>query len=125
MPLARALGVPLLLTHHGYNVTTEDRRWLVTCMRLYLKRRARLYRGRRWCSVFRSFVREKAVRKGAPPHKTLVHYIGIDLASFTPDPSIRAPTLYCSSAGWSKIKDASSCCMPCDWCSARFLSAGW
>ena len=33
-------------------------------------------------------MRDKAISRGAPPHKTLVHYIGIDLASFTPDPSV-------------------------------------
>jgi glycosyltransferase involved in cell wall biosynthesis len=90
MPLARALGVPLLVTHHGYDVTTEDQAlarspWL----RLYLKRRARLYQAAALVLCVSQFVREKALRKGAPPHKTLVHYIGIDTASFTPDAFVK------------------------------------
>ena len=89
MPLARALGVPLLVTHHGYDVTTEDHvlarsPWL----RFYLKRRARLYQAAALVLCVSRFVREKAVCKGAPPHKTLVHYIGIDTACFTPHPSV-------------------------------------
>jgi len=89
MPLARALGVPLLVTHHGYDVTTEDHAlarspWL----RFYLKRRARLYQAAALVLCVSQFVREKAVRKGAPPHKTLVHYIGVDIAGFTPDASV-------------------------------------
>jgi len=89
MPLARALGVPLLVTHHGYDVTTEDHAlarspWL----RFYLKRRARLYQSAALVLCVSRFVRDKAVRKGAPPHKTLVHYIGIDIAGFTPDASV-------------------------------------
>ncbi len=89
MPLARALGVPMLVTHHGYDVTTEDHAlarspWL----RVYLKRRARLYQAAALVLCVSQFVRDKAVRKGAPPHKTLVHYIGIDTACFTPHPSV-------------------------------------
>jgi glycosyltransferase involved in cell wall biosynthesis len=90
VPLARALGVPLVVTHHGYDVTIEDQAlarspWL----RLYLKRRARLYQAAALVLCVSQFVREKALRKGAPPHKTLVHYIGIDIASFTPDGSVK------------------------------------
>lgn len=89
LPLARALQVPLVLTHHGYDVTTDDHAlarspWL----RLYLKRRAQLYDATALVLCVSRFVREKAISRGAPPHKTLVHYIGIDLASFTPDPQV-------------------------------------
>ena len=89
LPLARALGVPLVLTHHGYDVTTDDQT-LARCpaLRLYLKRRARLYQAAALVLCVSRFVRDKAISRGAPPHKTLVHYIGIDLASFTPDPSV-------------------------------------
>jgi colanic acid/amylovoran biosynthesis glycosyltransferase len=89
LPLARALGVPLVLTHHGYDVTTEDQALARSpSLRLYLKRRVRLYEAAALVLCVSRFVRDKAVGKGAPPHKTLVHYIGIDIASFTPDPSV-------------------------------------
>ena len=89
LPLARALCVPLVLTHHGYDVTTEDQALARSpSLRLYLKRRARLYQSAALVLCVSRFVRDKAVGKGAPPHKTLVHYIGIDIRSFTPDPAV-------------------------------------
>jgi len=89
MPLAQALGVPLVVTHHGYDVTTEDHALARSpSLHLYLKRRARLYEAASLVLCVSQFVHEKAVRKGAPPHKTLVHYIGVDTAGFTPDPSV-------------------------------------
>ena len=90
MPLARVLGVPLVVTHHGYDVTIEDRTLARSLsLRLYLKRRERLYEAAALVLCVSRFVRDQAVRKGAPPHKTLVHYIGIDMASFTPDSSVQ------------------------------------
>ena len=90
MPLARALGVPLVFTHHGYDVTTADHASSRSAaLRLYLKRRARLYQTAARVLCVSQFVRDQALRKGAPPHKTLVHYVGVDIASFTPDPSVK------------------------------------
>jgi glycosyltransferase involved in cell wall biosynthesis len=89
MPLARALGVPLVVTHHGYDVTTEDHALARSAsLRLYLKRRVRLYDAAALVLCVSRFVRDKAVSKGAPPERTLVHYIGIDIGRFTPDPSV-------------------------------------
>lgn len=89
LPLARTLGVPLVVTHHGYDVTTEDQALARSpALRLYIKRRARLYKSAALVLCVSQFVRDKAVSRGAPPHKTLVHYTGIDLATFTPDPSV-------------------------------------
>ena len=89
MPLAQALGVPLLVTHHGYDVTTDDHAFARSArLRSYLRRRARLYESAALVLCVSRFVREKAVCKGAPPEKTLVHYIGIDTEVFTPDPVI-------------------------------------
>jgi glycosyltransferase involved in cell wall biosynthesis len=89
MPLARDLGVPLVVTHHGYDVTTEDRVFARSAsLCLYLARRAGLYEAASVVLCVSRFVRDQAVRKGAPPHRTLVHYIGIDVAGFTPDPAV-------------------------------------
>ena len=89
MLLVQALGVPLVVTHHGYDVTTEDhalaRSWR---LRRYLKRRADLYRSAALVLCVSQFVRQKAVGKGAPSEKTLAHYIGIDTEAFTHDPAI-------------------------------------
>jgi glycosyltransferase involved in cell wall biosynthesis len=90
MPLARALGVPLVVTHHGYDVTIEDHASSrVPALRLYIKRRARLYEAAALVLCVSQFVRDQAVRRGAPPDKTLVHYVGVDIASFTPDRAVK------------------------------------
>jgi len=89
LPLARALGVPLVLTHHGYDVTLKDQELARSAwLRLYLKRRERLYEAAALVLCVSQFVRDKALRKGAPPDRTLVHYVGIDIPSFTPDPAV-------------------------------------
>jgi colanic acid/amylovoran biosynthesis glycosyltransferase len=89
LPLARILGVPLVVTHHGYDVTIEDRRLSRSpAMLLYLKRRAHLYRMAAMVLCVSRFARDKAIGKGAPADKTLVHYIGVDTERFTPDPAI-------------------------------------
>ena len=89
MPLARVLDVPLIVTHHGYDVTTEDHALSRSLpLHFYVKRRARLYQVAALVICVCEFVRGKALSKGAPPHKTLVHYTGIDIGGFTPDPSM-------------------------------------
>jgi len=94
MPLARALGVPLVVTHHGYDVTIEDHALSRSpSLRLYVKRRGRLYEAAALVLCVSQFVRDRAVRKGAPLRKTLVHYVGIDIAGFTPDPSVERSDL--------------------------------
>lgn len=88
MPLARALRIPLVVTHHGYDVTVRNRALSSASLRRYVSSRTRLYDMASLVLCASRFVREKALEKGATPEKTLVHYIGIDLDHFHPDRSL-------------------------------------
>jgi colanic acid/amylovoran biosynthesis glycosyltransferase len=78
--LARALEVPLVVTFHGHDVTTSDKHLPY----LYIRRRNSLKRfGARFICVS-DFVRQQAIEKGFPPHKTVMHYTGIDTDLFCP-----------------------------------------
>ena len=83
LPLARALGVPLLTTCHGRDVTEGDgpgpfRR------RLHAGRRQRLQReGRLFLAVSR-FIERRMLARGYPPERVRVHHIGVDTREFAP-----------------------------------------
>ena len=77
LPLARSLGVPLVVTLHGKDVTLRARH-------------PDLYRrlgeeAARFLCVSR-FIRDCALAAGFPPEKLEVHSIGIDRRSFAPAP---------------------------------------
>ena len=78
-----------MVTHHGYDVTTDDHALAASAgLRRYLRRRAGLYESAALVLCVSNFVREKAIRRGAPAERTLVHYLGVDTSWFTPDPAI-------------------------------------
>jgi glycosyltransferase involved in cell wall biosynthesis len=84
MSIARALALPLIVTFHGYDLTVNDRHHPL----LFRMRRGLLMRtGSRFLCVS-DFVRRRALAKGFPPETTLVHYTGIDVDFFSPDPCI-------------------------------------
>jgi colanic acid/amylovoran biosynthesis glycosyltransferase len=90
IPLARALDIPLVVSLHGYDVTTDDDQvW-----RWYLRRRSLLQaHGARFICVS-DFIRKQALAKGFPAEKTVVHYTGIDTDFFRPDPNVvRCPVV--------------------------------
>lgn len=91
LPLARALNIPLIVTFHGYDATIPDelaRRSRHYSHRLYVKRRGVLKtRAALFIAVSR-FVRAELLRQGIPSDKIIVHYIGIDVDWFQPDPAI-------------------------------------
>lgn len=85
LPMVRALGVPMVTTLHGYDVSRSAAR-LVTSGRLswmrYAFSRARLARE---CELFLAVsdaLRERAVAAGFPAGRTVTHYNGIDLTRF-------------------------------------------
>ena len=85
LPLARALGVPLVTTLHGYDVSRT--RWrLFSSARLSWMRYALL--GRRLTASGELFlavsdaVRRQAIAHGFPAERTLTHYLGVDLERF-------------------------------------------
>jgi glycosyltransferase involved in cell wall biosynthesis len=90
LSLARELQVPLVTSLHGYDVTVKDKHQ----SSLYLWRRRKLAaQGGRFLCVS-NFIREQALEHGFPVAKTVVHYTGIDVNFFSPDPAIkRSPTV--------------------------------
>lgn len=75
LPLARALGVPLIVTLHGSDVTvrqgsTDIYRRLGDEAKVFL--------------CVSKFIRDRAIDIGFPPEKLFVHYIGVDRSQFSP-----------------------------------------
>lgn len=85
LPLAEALGVPLVTTLHGYDVSRSRRRMLgsgrLSWMRyaLFAGRLAR--RGNLFLAVSEA-LRSKALAAGYPAERTITHYNGVDRAAF-------------------------------------------
>lgn len=91
LPLARAIRVPLLVTFHGYDatVTDEHARRSFHAHRAYLRHRETLGREARLLIAVSEFVKRRLVDgQGFPPEKILVHYIGVDVETFRPDPTV-------------------------------------
>jgi glycosyltransferase involved in cell wall biosynthesis len=82
LPLARSLGVPLLVTFHGSDVTVRGQQ-----KDLYrqLAEQATLF------VCVSQFIRNAALKAGFPAEKLIVHYIGIDREAFSPSTKNEAP----------------------------------
>jgi colanic acid/amylovoran biosynthesis glycosyltransferase len=76
--LARSLRLPLIVTFHGYDVTVDD----TLLPRLYLRRRELLKAQATRFICVSEFIRERAIAKGFPADKMVVHYTGIDVEVF-------------------------------------------
>jgi colanic acid/amylovoran biosynthesis glycosyltransferase len=78
LPLATTIGVPLVVTLHGADITTEKRPGRYTA----LGKQASLF------LCVSEFIRTKALDIGLAADKLRVHYIGIDLDVFRPVPGV-------------------------------------
>ncbi len=94
LPLAEALGVPLVVTLHGYDVTERDRYMGKTLAgKLYLRRRAWLWQRASVFICVSQFIRERALEAGFPGEKLRVHYIGVDRNVFCPSEAPEGKTV--------------------------------
>ena len=94
LPTARALGLPLVTTFHGYDATMADAhaRRSFFLHRRYLARRAALQREGKAFVAVSEFVRDRLLAQGYPPERTVVRYVGVPLDRFQPAPADqRAP----------------------------------
>ena len=87
MRLAQALGVPFLVTFHGFDVTSSD--WaLARTLRPsnlgFLLRRAELKRAAGAFIAVSKFIANLLLDQGYPPEKIRQHYIGVDTRRFVP-----------------------------------------
>jgi glycosyltransferase involved in cell wall biosynthesis len=81
--LQSALNVPLLVTLHGYDITSSDAEFERTARgRHYLANRSELWnRASKFICVSEA-IKTAALKAGIPKEKLVVHYIGIDLKNF-------------------------------------------
>ena len=97
LPLRAFLKIPLLVTLHGYDVTTTDATFRRTIGgRLYLARRRQLWEKASLFLCVSQFIRKKAIEAGFPEKKLVVHYIGIDrqLFDYAPNQISRRSVLF-------------------------------
>ena len=96
LPLARTLGVPLITSLRGYDVTRTDRALLgsgrLSWMRYALGQK-RLQRGGTLFLAVSDALRAQAIARGYPESRTITHYNGIDLDRFRPNETPAEPGL--------------------------------
>ena len=86
LPLANRLGVPLVVSLHGYDVATSDSHWKKSILgRQYLAGRPALWKRATTFICVSEFIRDIALKAGFPEDKLRVHYIGIDRSRFVPE----------------------------------------
>lgn len=86
-PVARALGVPLLTTLHGFDVTRSSWDMLRSGRPNLINavaRRAELQREGALFLCVSEFIRQAALARGFPAERLRVHYIGIDCSRIEP-----------------------------------------
>ena len=82
--LADDLGIPLVITYHGADITIERN------ARADRIDRARAFNGAGRIIAVSHFIAERLIAAGAPADKVVVHYIGVDTDRFRPpEPSQR------------------------------------
>jgi glycosyltransferase involved in cell wall biosynthesis len=85
LPLGQQLGIPLVVTLHGYDVTRDDdHQRLTTTGRIYLRRRRELFERASLFVCVSDYIRRRALERGFPAEKLWVHAIGVDLDRFQP-----------------------------------------
>lgn len=90
-PLARALGIPVLITLHGYDINTSRKWWESGRGGVKFIRYPRqlLALGRspsvHFIAVSQA-IRQRAIEFGLPAEKVSVHFIGVDIERFRPGP---------------------------------------
>lgn len=87
LPLARALRVPLVVTFHGFDCTSQ-RRALLTSGRFsnlrFLLMKKALQKGATKVIAVSKFIEGLLLEQGYPRDKVVQHYIGVDTDKFCP-----------------------------------------
>jgi glycosyltransferase involved in cell wall biosynthesis len=94
LPIARNLNLPLLVSLHGFDVTSNAEALRESRSgRHYLSNRDRLFREASVFICVSHFIRNAALAVGFPEAKLHVHYTGIDCERFRPARVARDPKL--------------------------------
>lgn len=87
LPIQKRLRVPLAVTLHGYDVTSDAAALRSSRLgSLYLRKRNALWERARIFICVSESIRQKALERGFPQEKLWVHPIGVDVDQFRPDP---------------------------------------
>lgn len=109
LPLVEDTSAPLVVTLHGYDVTTRDSVFRAKPGgERYLQQRPKLWRSASAFICVSDFIRRKAIEQGFPEHKLQVHNIGIDCEAFTPSDKQRQNNLVLFVGRLVEKKDAST-----------------
>jgi glycosyltransferase involved in cell wall biosynthesis len=85
LPIQRRLGVPLVVTLHGYDVNSNETALRqLDVGRVYLRRKHALLERAQLFLCISHFIRRRAIEGGFPEEKLYVHPIGIDVDLFRP-----------------------------------------
>lgn len=86
LAIQNRLQVPMMVTLHGYDVTSDDAASRGSrAGRLYLQRREALWERASVFVCVSEWIRQKALERGFPEEKLWVHPIGVDTDLFCPD----------------------------------------
>lgn len=84
--IAHALGIPLIVTYHGMDITVAAK------TQAEVARRARAFAAADRVIAVSGFIADALRAAGCPPEKITQHYIGVDTSRFTPRAAPRSPT---------------------------------
>jgi glycosyltransferase involved in cell wall biosynthesis len=89
LPLARRLGIPFIVTFHGYDATATDEELGRPPLRgrIFIRRRDAMRHETSRLIAVSGYIRDLLVAKGWPAERLVVHYMGVDTALFRPDPA--------------------------------------
>lgn len=85
LAIQRRLRIPMIVTLHGYDVTSNPSALRATSAgRVYLRRQRALWERASLFVCVSEWIRQKALERGFPEAKLWVHPIGIDVDAFHP-----------------------------------------
>jgi len=85
LDLAERLGVPFVVSYHGFDATLSDATMRAGPHSRYLDRRAELFEKADAITAVSAWLAGEVVRQGAPEAKLRVHHVGAPLAPPPPD----------------------------------------
>ena len=88
LKLARRLEVPVIVSHHGYDVTMKPEFATSYAHKRYVRQKRILQQNAQLFLANSCFIKEQLASQGLPEHKLRVHYIGIDTSLFHPRPGV-------------------------------------
>ena len=94
MPVALDMGVPLVVTCHGFDV--QQTRWVqfrsgrLTNI-LFLIRERQVYARAALVVAVSDYLKKRLIERGCPPEKIIRHYIGVNTSKFKYTPSRNLP----------------------------------